>query len=136
MNNSPCLKGIAIHVLLLTGFIGVTWAHRNHTRFKCTTQQNITCTLHCAPITPSKEDSFSPLLPCFVYLHLPSPPCPPTLATLCPWAMHTCSLANPFTFFHLASPTHSPPIAVSLFHVSMPLFQCCLSVYIFTRFLI
>lgn len=44
----------------------------------------------------------------------------------CPWRMHICSLANPFTFF-FQSPSSSSPC---LFHVSMLLSPFSLAVYL------
>ena len=54
--------------------------------------------------------------------HRPSPHhCP------CPWAIHTCSLTNPFPFFPPFPPY--PLAAGSLFHVSVFLIQFCSLVY-------
>ena len=69
----------------------------------------------------------------FVYLlHLaPTPPSlwPSPHCCLYLWVMHVCSLANPFPFFPPVPSSSSPLTAVSLSHVSVPLFLFCLSIY-------
>ena len=107
---------------------------QNHTSFKCTTQRNITCTLHHVSIwdfTQSKV-SFCPRLcplcppPLTPYPHLP-------LAVITLLFLPACYvyvfLLNPFTFFHPASQASSLLTVICLFHVSMPLFLFCSSVY-------
>ena len=58
-------------------------------------------------------------MPPFFPLRPPPPsPCQPSLwpsphCFLCLWVIHTCSLANPFTFFHPVPTSPSPLTAVS-----------------------
>ena len=47
----------------------------------------------------------------------------------CPWVMHKCSVTSPFTCFQPVPTSPCPLVAVSLFHVSMPLIYFCSLVY-------
>ena len=73
---------LSIYLLFIMEFTEGDIGSQDHTGSKCTTQQNITCTLHCAPISPSKI-SFHP--------HL-SPLCspPPTSTLLSFWLSPYC----------------------------------------------
>ena len=76
--------------------------------------------LQVSPFTP-----FSPLHPA----SSPTSLWPPPHCCLCLWVMHGCSLAHPFTFFHLVPSPYSPLTFISLFNMSMPLFLFCSSHY-------
>ena len=93
---------------------------QNYTGLKSTTQQNI-CTLHHAPVAPSKV-CLHLHFPLFAHLHLPLIPISFWLSHCCLYVcviyMFVSLLLNPFTYFYPAPQVPSPLTAVSLFHIS------------------
>ena len=78
-------------------------------------QPNETSSAHCfmCPSPQAKSLSVLIFLP-FVRLPGPAPFSlwPPPRCCLCPWVIHVCPLANPFTFFHQFPNVPSPQLSV------------------------
>ena len=111
------------HFLLnLLGDIG----SQNHTSFKCTTQQNIICTVYHAPLTQSKV-SFYPHLssPLFAFFHLPlsSFPSGYYCTIICVCFIYVC-----LCMFHICDMCMCAHIYV---YVCIHISQTCIYLYFF-----